>query len=49
MMAYRGYDKRDRIKKLWVISLPDATPRIGRRVGPSASAMPRSKARGCRG
>jgi len=26
MMAYRGYDKRDRIQNLWVISLPNATP-----------------------
>ena len=26
MMAYRGYDKRDRIKNLWVVSLPNATP-----------------------
>ena len=26
MMAYRGYDKRDRIQKLWVMSLPNATP-----------------------
>jgi hypothetical protein len=26
MMSYRGYDKRDRIQKLWVISLPGATP-----------------------
>jgi len=26
MMSYRGYDKRDRIKNLWVISLPNATP-----------------------
>src|SRR5471032_312015 len=24
MMAYRGYDKRDRIQKLWVMSLPNA-------------------------
>src|SRR5437763_9666040 len=26
MMAYRGYDKRDRIHKLWVVSLPHRTP-----------------------
>ena len=26
MMSYRGYDKRDRIQNLWVISLPNATP-----------------------
>ena len=26
MMAYRGYDKRDRIQHLWVMSLPNATP-----------------------
>ncbi len=26
MMAYRGYDKRDRIQKLWVMSLPGSTP-----------------------
>ena len=26
MMAYRSYDKRDRIQKLWVMSLPNATP-----------------------
>lgn len=26
MMAYRGYDKRDRIQDLWVMSLPNATP-----------------------
>jgi len=26
MMAYRGYDKRDRIQNLWVISLPNRTP-----------------------
>jgi hypothetical protein len=26
MMSYRGYDKRDRIQRLWVISLPGATP-----------------------
>jgi hypothetical protein len=26
MMSYRGYDKRDRIKNLWVISMPNATP-----------------------
>ena len=26
MMAYRGYDKRDRIQRLWVMSLPNATP-----------------------
>ena len=26
MMSYRGYDKRDRIKHLWVMSLPNATP-----------------------
>ena len=25
-MLYRGYDKRDRIQNLWVISLPNATP-----------------------
>jgi hypothetical protein len=25
-MSYRGYDKRDRIQKLWVMSLPNATP-----------------------
>ena len=26
MMSYRGYDKRDRIKLLWVMSVPNATP-----------------------
>jgi hypothetical protein len=26
MMSYRAYDKRDRIKDLWVMSLPNATP-----------------------
>ncbi|MGQ0736121.1 MAG: hypothetical protein ACT4QD_21025 [Acidobacteriota bacterium] len=26
MMAYRGYDPRDRIQNLWVMSLPNATP-----------------------
>ena len=26
MMSYRAYDKRDRIQKLWVMSLPNATP-----------------------
>jgi hypothetical protein len=26
MMSYRGYDKRDRIQQLWVISLPGRTP-----------------------
>jgi hypothetical protein len=26
MMSYRGYDKRDRIQTLWVMSLPNATP-----------------------
>ena len=26
MMAYRGYDKRDRIQRLWVMSMPGATP-----------------------
>lgn len=26
MMAYRGYDKRDRIQNLWVVSLPNRTP-----------------------
>jgi hypothetical protein len=26
MMSYRGYDKRDRIQNLWVMSLPNATP-----------------------
>ncbi len=26
MMAYRGYDKPDRIQDLWVISLPNMTP-----------------------
>ena len=25
-MSYRGYDKRDRIQNLWVISLPNRTP-----------------------
>jgi hypothetical protein len=25
-MSYRGYDKRDRIQRLWVMSLPGATP-----------------------
>ena len=25
-MSYRGYDKRDRIQDLWVMSLPNATP-----------------------
>ena len=26
MVSYRGYDKRDRIQRLWVISLPGRTP-----------------------
>src|SRR5262245_39814556 len=26
MMSYRGYDKRDRIQDLWVMSLPNRTP-----------------------
>ena len=26
MMSYRGYDQRDRIQHLWVMSLPNATP-----------------------
>jgi hypothetical protein len=26
MMAYRGFDKSDRIQNLWVMSLPNATP-----------------------
>jgi len=26
MMSYRGYDKRERIQRLWVMSLPGATP-----------------------
>jgi hypothetical protein len=26
MMSYRGYDKRDRIQRLWVMSLPGRTP-----------------------
>ena len=26
MMSYRGYDQRDRIQNLWVMSLPNATP-----------------------
>ncbi len=26
MMSYRGYDKRDRIQNLWVVSLPNRTP-----------------------
>jgi hypothetical protein len=26
MMSYRGYDKRDRIQDLWVMSLPNARP-----------------------
>jgi hypothetical protein len=26
MMSYRGYDKRDRIQRLWVMSLPGGTP-----------------------
>jgi len=26
IMSYRGYDKRDRIQNLWVMSLPNATP-----------------------
>ena len=26
MMSYRGYDKPDRIQRLWVMSLPGATP-----------------------
>jgi len=26
MMSYRGYEKRDRIQNLWVMSLPNATP-----------------------
>ena len=26
MVSYRGYDKRDRIQNLWVISLPNRTP-----------------------
>ncbi len=26
MMSYRGYDKRDRIQNLWVMSVPNGTP-----------------------
>ena len=26
MFSYRGYDKRDRIQQLWVVSLPNRTP-----------------------
>jgi hypothetical protein len=26
LMSYRGYDKRDRIQRLWVMSLPGGTP-----------------------
>jgi hypothetical protein len=26
MMSYRGYDKRDRIQTLWVVSVPNRTP-----------------------
>jgi hypothetical protein len=26
MMSYRGYDKRDRIQNLWVMSVPNKTP-----------------------
>ena len=48
MMSYRGYDKRDRIQNLWVMSLPNATPEsVG--VSTTASATRRSKARACRG
>ena len=32
MMSYRGYDKRDRIQNLWVMSLPNAHAGIGRRL-----------------
>jgi hypothetical protein len=28
MMSYRGYDKRDRIQNLWVMSLPNSTPEM---------------------
>jgi hypothetical protein len=28
MMAYRGFDKTDRIQNLWVMSLPNATPEV---------------------
>ena len=33
MMSYRGYDKRDRIQKLWVMSLPRRYTAVGRSVG----------------
>lgn len=36
MMSYRGYDKRDRIQNLWVISLPNRTPES---VGVSAASQ----------
>ncbi len=36
MMSYRGYDKRDRIQNLWVISLPNRTPES---VGVSAESQ----------
>ena len=35
-MAYRGYDKRDRIQNLWVMSMPGATPES---VGVSAKSQ----------
>ena len=45
-MSYRGYDKRDRIQNLWVMSLPNAHAGIGGRVDRSASATTRSKGKG---
>jgi hypothetical protein len=43
MMSYRGYDKRDRIQNLWVMSLPNATPEA---VGVSTDEPARRGARG---
>ncbi|MEO8677581.1 MAG: hypothetical protein ABI665_00955 [Vicinamibacterales bacterium] len=39
MMSYRGYDKRDRIQNLWVISLPNRTPEsVGVSIGSQRDA-----------
>ncbi len=49
VMSYRGYDKRDRIQNLWVMSLPNAHARIGGRVDRQpARRRPRGRA-ACRG
>ncbi|MCC7242229.1 MAG: hypothetical protein IT180_09915 [Acidobacteria bacterium] len=39
MMSYRDYDKPDRIQKLWVMSLPNATPEsVGVSIAPQRDA-----------